>query len=259
MDEVRLIRNGAVAVLELNRPASGNALSAALVERFTAQLVSLHPPACRAVVVTGAGKHFCAGADLQELATLAGASEDENIASASGAAAMFAALLRCPLVTVAAVHGAAYGGGAGLAAACDIVVADPAARFQFSELRLGFVPALISVFLTRRVAPARLAEMFLDPRPLEGAQARDAGLADELADDPLTHARMRATAIARKVSPSAVAQTKRLLLELALPHLDAQLAHAARVNAAQRAHLECRDGVAQFLARRDFASWLEEE
>lgn len=259
MDEVRLVGSGPITVLELNRPESGNALSAALVERLTAALVSLQPPAYRALVVTGAGKHFCAGADLEELAGLAAATDDENVANASGAAAMFTALLRCPLITVAAVQGAAYGGGAGLAAACDLVVAGPAARFQFSELRLGFVPALISVFLTRRVAPARLAELFLDPRPLEGAQALDAGLVDELADDPLAHARRRAAVIAQTVSPSAVAQTKKLLLELALPHLDAQLARAARVNAAQRAHSECRDGVAHFLARREFPSWSEEE
>jgi methylglutaconyl-CoA hydratase len=155
------------------------------------------------------------------------------------------------------VRGAADGGGLGLAAACDLVIAAPDAKLQFSELRLGFVPALISVLLPRRVAPARLARLFFDPAPLGGDAARAAGLIDEVADDPFAEALARARSIVGRVSPSALARTKRLLLDQALPDLDERFAHAARANAEQRADPECRRGVAAFLATRTFPDWLE--
>jgi len=254
---VNTVHSGAVAVLELSRPATGNALDAALVEELTAALADAAASGARAIVLAGAGKHFCTGANLDELAALADATPAARLADASRLGRLYAALLRCPLVTVAAVHGAAYGGGLGLAAACDIVVAAPAARLQFSEVRLGFVPALISVFLPRRLPAARLARLFLDPAPLEAAAARELGLVDEVADDPRAVAVERATAIARKASPAAIAETKRLLLTLVLPRLDEQFALAAEVNAAQRVHPECRRGVASLVAGKGFPSWLD--
>jgi len=255
MAPVTLTRAGGVAVLELARPETGNALGAELVEALASAVAAAPAGGARALVLAGAGRHFCTGADLRELAALAESDEAARLADAERLAAAYAALLRCPLPTLAAVHGAAYGGGLGLAAACDLVVAGPGARLQFSEVRLGFVPALISVFLPRRVAPARLAALFLEPEPLDAAGGAAAGLVDEIADDPRARAVARAEAISRKAAPSAIAETKRLLLEAALPDLDARLAHAARVNAAQRAHPECRRGVAAVLAGDGFPSW----
>ncbi len=257
MGSVNSESNGPVVVLELARPETGNALEAAIVEELTAALSDAAASGARAVVLAGAGKHFCTGANLKELAALSEAPPPARLADATRLGALYAAVLRSPLLTVAAVHGAAYGGGLGLAAACDLVVAAPTARLQFSEVRLGFVPALISVFLARRLPVARLARLFLDPSPLDAGAARDLGLVDEIADDPRAFAVARATAVARKVSPAAVAETKRLLLALALPRLDEQLAHAAAVNAAQRVHPECRRGVASVLAGEGFPSWLD--
>jgi methylglutaconyl-CoA hydratase len=253
---VNVVDSGPVTVLELARPDTGNALEAALVEDLTAAIGHVAATGARAIVLAGAGKHFCTGANLNELAALADEPAATRLADANRLAALYAAILRTPLLTVAAVHGAAYGGGLGLAAACDLVVAAPAARLQFSEVRLGFVPALISVFLPRRLAAAQLARLFLDPAPIDAAAARALGLVDEIADDPRIHAIARATAIARKASPSAIAETKRLLLAVALPQLDQLLAHAAQVNAAQRVHPDCRRGVAAVLAGNGFPSWL---
>ncbi len=251
---VRTQRRAGVLVVELARPNAGNALSNALVDEL-ARVVATPVAGARALILTGAGRHFCAGADLAELAAGAGAGEEERVADAMRLGALYAALLRCPLLTIAAVHGAAFGGGAGLAACCDLVIAGPGARFQFSEARLGFVPALISAFLPRRVAPARLARLYLDPQPLGPETALAAGLADEIADDPAAAAAGRASELARKVAPSAVAETKRLLLDLTLPDLDARLAAAARANARQRVHPECRQGLAAFLATKSFPEW----
>jgi methylglutaconyl-CoA hydratase len=257
MDAVRVARDGPVAVLEMARPETGNALDATLVEALGSALATLPGSGARAAVLTGAGRHFSTGANLAELA--ADAPLPERLADARRLGDLYAAVLRCPLLTVAAVHGAAYGGGLGLAAACDLVIAAPAAKLQFSELRLGFVPALISVFLPRRVVVARLARMFFDPAPLAAAAAQAVGLVDEVAADPLAEALARARSIAARVSPSALAATKRLLLDQALPDLDERLAHAARVNAEQRGDPECRRGVATFLATRAFPAWLDDD
>ena len=249
---------GQIAVIELCRPESGNALSSGLVSELTAAVAGAPAGGRRALVLAGAGRHFCAGADLAELAATADAPEGDRFADAMRLADLYSALLRSPLVTVAAVHGAAFGGGAGLAAACDLVVAGQGARFQFSEARLGFVPALISVFLPRRIGSARLGRLFLDPDPLGPDAARDLGLVDEIGPDPRAAAELLAAEACRKVSPSAVSETKRLLLDLAFPDLDRRFTVAARVNARQRASAECRRGLRLFLETKRFPDWLDE-
>jgi methylglutaconyl-CoA hydratase len=258
MTQVNVRREGSVAIVDLAAPTTGNALSAALVGELRAAVVALPGTGARALVLAGSGRHFCTGAHLGELEQLARAPLAERLGDAERLAALYAAILRCPLPTVAAVHGAAYGGGAGLAAACDLVFAEPGASFQFSEVRLGFVPALISVFLPRRLPVARLAQLFIAPAPLSAGEALTIGLVDEVVEDALSVAITRAAQICRSAAPSAVAATKALLLAHACPNLDADLARAARVNAEQRAHPECQRGVAAYLRDRAFPSWGEE-
>jgi methylglutaconyl-CoA hydratase len=259
MPLVNVHRRGAVTVLELARPETGNALASQLVADLSSALAAAHEVETRALVLTGSGTHFCTGADLRELAAGTSAPPEERAADADRLAALYAALLRCPLLTLAAVHGAAFGGGAGLAAACDLVVASPEARFQFSEVRLGFVPALVATFLPRRVSPATLARLVLDPHPLDAEAALRVGLVDRVTDDPRAVAETWAREVCRKASPAALAESKRLLLSFVLPRLDQQLAEAAHANARQRAHPECRRGVTEFLEKKTFPNWLEEE
>lgn len=258
MDPVTVSPEGPLLVVELARPETGNALAAELLVALTGAFEEAPAGPARAVILTGSGRHFCTGADLSERGLLQQAPLADRLADAERLGALYAALLRCPLLTIAALRGAAYGGGLGLAAACDLVIAAPDARLQFSEVRLGFVPALISVFMPRRVTQARLAQLFLDPEPLDAARGLELGLVDEIAADPLARARERGLAFARKTSREAVLQTKRLMLKSSLGDLDARLAHAARVNAEQREHPECRRGVAHFLAHRAFLDWTED-
>jgi methylglutaconyl-CoA hydratase len=258
MPLVKVHRRGAVTVLELARPEVGNALAAELVAELSAAVAAAKDGNARALVLAGGGRHFCTGADLRELASGADAPPEQRTAEAERLAALYGALLRSPLLTVAAVHGAAYGGGAGLAAACDLVVASPEARFQFSEVRLGFVPALVTTFLPRRVSPATLARLVLDPRPLDAEAALTLGLVDRVTDDPRAAAEAWAREVCHKASPSAIAESKRLLLAFTLPGLDRQLAEAVQANARQRSHPDCRRGVAEFLDRKTFPDWLQE-
>jgi len=257
MTHLRVRHDRGVAIVELAAPETGNALSAGMVSELRETIAALPGLGARALVLAGSGRHFCTGAHLGEVEGLAKASLAERQADAERLAALYAALLRCPLPTLAAVHGAAYGGGAGLAGACDFVLAEPGASFQFSEVRLGFVPALISVFLPRRLPVARLTQLFIAPAPLSAGEAQTVGLVDEVVEEACAAAVTRATHMCRTAASSAVAATKALLLALSLPNLDAKLAHAARVNAEQRAHPECQRGLASYLNDKSFPDWTE--
>jgi methylglutaconyl-CoA hydratase len=252
---VRVSHHGVVMVVTLDRPDSRNALNTTMVRELSAAIADAGHNGERAVVLAGAGAHFCAGADLEELAASIEATEHERLRQASELGELYRAVLHCPLFTVAAVHGAAFGGGAGLAAACDLVIAAPDARFQFSEVRLGFVPALVAALLPRRVPAPHLARLLLDPAPLSAEAAQQIGLVDELEPEPHAAAIRRAADVTRKGAASALAETKRLLLEFTLPQLDEHIAAAARANAGQRVHPECRRGLAHFRAQRSFPEW----
>lgn len=257
MEFVKLHREGPLVTLAISHPKARNALSREVVDQLVSHLAYLRTEPIRGLILTGEGGHFCAGAHLGELAESLqepGAGQRE----ATGLAALYAALLHFPHLTVAAVEGSAYGGGAGLACACDFVVASPTAILQFSELRLGFIPALISVFLTRRLAPSPLAQLFLNPRPIAAQEGLKLGLVDELSETPLNRARELALEVAAKTAPSAVRSCKRWLLELSQPQLDQLLARAAQLNAQQREQEDFRSGVTYFLQTKKFRNWLGE-
>ena len=254
--------SGSVRVLTLNDPDRANPLSAELVRALTASLREAGDEgAVRTVILAGAGRHFSAGADLAALQQVATGSDPEALRRDSDALReLFQLLLGHPKLTMAAVHGAAIGGGCGLATACDVVVAEPQARFAYTEVTIGYVPALVLTFLTRRVPGHVARRMLLDPRRIDGAQAVELGLADELVDEGLALQRARdlAVAIAHKTSPAAIAVTKRLLNETAGMDWREALAHAAEVNASHRMHPECIRGVKTFLEDKRTPDWLED-
>jgi methylglutaconyl-CoA hydratase len=255
-------RDGPVLVLALNDPERANPLSAALADRLYRALAdAAGDPSVRAVVLTGAGRHFSAGADLAALERLAeGGTEADNREDSERLERLYAELLDHPKLTVAAVHGAAIGGGCGLATACDLVIAERSARFGYTEITIGFIPALVSTFLTRRVSGSVARRLLLDPGLVDGARAVELGLADELVDDgaAIEAAIARARSIARKSSAAALAATKRLLnLSVGMGWRDALMA-ASRANVQQRRHPDCRHGVRTFLATKSTPDWLAE-
>jgi methylglutaconyl-CoA hydratase len=254
--------SGSVRVLTLNDPDRANPLSAELVRALTASLREAGDEgAVRTVILAGAGRHFSAGADLAALQQVAAGGEPESMRRDSEALReLFEILLGHPKLTIAAVHGAAIGGGCGLATACDVVIAEPGARFAYTEVTIGYVPALVLTFLTRRVAGHVARRMLLDPERIDGSRAVELGLADELADEgrALDRARELAVAVAHKSSPAAIAATKRLLSETAGMEWRAALAHAAEVNASHRLHPECIRGVKTFLQQKRTPDWLKE-
>src|SRR5438093_5848176 len=182
---LRVDRQDGVATLTLDRPEVGNALDDALVARLGEALAACAAdPAVRVVVVTGAGKVFSAGADLNWMRRMRAAGAQANLDDARRTQAVFAAIAQLPRPVVARVNGAARGGGVGLLAAADVVVAAAEASFAFTEVRLGIVPAMIAPFVIARIGVARARRLFLTAETFGAVEAQAFGLVDRVAPPP---------------------------------------------------------------------------
>ncbi len=244
-----------IVTLTLDRPEAKNALSAALVAELTAALDALAGDAAvRAVVLTGAGTVFCAGADIGEMRAAGAASAEQNEADSRRFAKMLETLERQPQPTLALVNGAAFGGAVGLVAACDIAVAAAGARFALSEVRLGLVPAMISPYVLRALGLREARRWCLTGEAMDAATARRIGLVHEVADEPALAGAAEAVLGALLAgAPGAQAEIKRLLRHVT-GRSDAgdavTLADTARWIARVRAGSEAREGLTAFLERR---------
>jgi methylglutaconyl-CoA hydratase len=256
-------REGPFTVLTLNDPERANPLSAAMVAALTAALRDAAvEDGVRAVVLAGAGRHFSAGADLAALERLAaGGDEGGARRDTEGLRELFEVLLGHPKLTVAAVQGAAVAGGCGLATACDLVVAEPGARFAYTEVRIGFLAAMVLTFLTRRVPGHVARRLLLDPEMIDGERAVALGLADELVPSgaAVGTAMELARRVCAKASPSALAATKALLNDAVGLGWREALAAAAEANVRQRREPDCARGVRAFLDTKSTPDWLEPE
>jgi methylglutaconyl-CoA hydratase len=263
VDLVLVEDRGPVRVLTLNDPRRANPLSPGLVEALTGSLEAARgADGVRALVLTGAGRHFSAGADLEALETVAaGGDATANREDTERLRRLFETLLDHPLPTLAAVHGAAVAGGCGLATACDLVVAERSARFAYTEVRIGFVAALVLTFLVRRVPGHVARRMLLDPTMIPGSEAVSLGLADRLVEDgeAVSEAVRWGCDLASKGAPSAIAATKRLLNDIVGLSWRGALDVAAASNLDQRLHSECRRGVKHFLDQRSTPDWLDDQ
>lgn len=243
-----------VAVVNLNRPARRNAFDAEMIDALHEAFVTLGAQdGVRTVFVRGVGGTFCAGADLGWMRDAADFSEEENREDARALARMLKSLHDIPALTVALVEGAAFGGGAGLAAACDLALATPDAQFSFSEVRLGLIPAVISPYVVAAVGPRAARRLFATGVRFEADAAERLGLVERVVEDAdALHAAARAMAHAQcACAPRAVGEAKRLVDAVAGRPIDGHLLEdTARRIAARRATDEGREGVAAFLERR---------
>lgn len=259
MSEPLLVeRRGEIVRLTLNDPARANALSPALADALIAAYRrDWRAEGVRAILLAGAGKNFCAGADLENLAKLADASPLDHRLDSQRLRDLFDAVLRQEALTLALVHGACVAGGCGLATACDFVVAADDSRFLYSEVRIGFVAALVATFLPLRVRGSHLRELLLDPEIVPAARALEIGLVNRVVPraELETTGEALATAILTNGSSESIAATKRLLLATLGLRLDERLDLAAAVNAAARQTDDCKRGVAHFLAHKKTPDW----
>jgi methylglutaconyl-CoA hydratase len=243
---------GEVLWLVLDRPEVGNALDPSLIDGVKTALASAaSDDAVRAIVLTGAGKHFSAGADLNYMKSMRGASAAENEADARRTQAVFAAVAESPKPVVARVQGAARGGGVGLLAAADVVVASEAATFVFTEVRLGIIPAIIAPFVVARTGTALARRLFLTGESFSAAQAATFGLVDHVvAPEALDATVEHVTVELRRGGPQALREVKRLLADLAGAAPDQAAGITAARIATLRASEEGQEGMSAFLEKR---------
>lgn len=238
-----------VARLTLNRPGKRNALNAAMVEALHQDLDRLADDSgARVVALGGAGADFCAGADLAEVAESQTRGPETGLAAAQRIGDLFVAIRRLPKPVVAVVHGRAFGGGCGLASACDLVLAHEDARFGYPEVHLGFVPAMVMAVLRRKTGESTAFELAVGGRPIGADEAVSAGLANHVLPAAAFESAVRdyLSDLAER-PPGAVALTKRLLYGLDGASFEDAVARGAEVNALARLADECRDGVNRFL------------
>jgi methylglutaconyl-CoA hydratase len=242
-----------IARLTLNRPERHNALDATMIAELTeaARELSL-APGTRALVLTGKGSSFCAGADLGWMRRQLEASPAERAGEAQSLAAMLRAIDELPLLVMAAIEGAAYGGGVGLAAVCDLVIAGPAARFALTETRLGLIPATIAPYLQRRIGAAALRRHALHGLPFGAEEAKLMGLVADIAAAGVAEAVDAHLARVLACAPGAVGEAKRLFREIAAG--TAGEAETVAALARRWSSAEAAAGIAAFF-RKEKAPW----
>ena len=253
-------RDGAVEYLTLNRPDVRNAFNEDVIAELTAWAASARDAALRhelrVVVLAGAGKTFSAGADIAWMSKTVTYTEEENIRDATAMSRMFAALNDLPVAVVGRIHGAALGGGAGLAAVCDIVVAADDAVFGFTEVKLGIIPAAISPFALAKVGRSAARELFLTGARFSAARAKEIGLVHAVV--PASELDAAVDAYVREVlsaGPAAVAAAKALIATVWGRSAGEAAAPTARAIAERRVSPEGQEGLRAFLEKRP-AAWL---
>jgi methylglutaconyl-CoA hydratase len=248
---VQLTHDAGVATITLNRPEKRNAISFELIDDLLRALDEVANSDAIVVILTGAGKAFCSGMDLDNLKALLGRSPEQNLKDSQTMVRLFRTLYEFPKVTIAAVNGAAIAGGTGLALLCDFSLAVPEAKFGYTEVRIGFVPAIVSTFLLRQVGEKQARDLLLTGRIFGSDEAARLGLINEIVPPEKLMARARElAALLMENSPLSLRLTKRLLNDHASAELDAQIENAVRENAAIRVSADFREGISSFLEKR---------
>lgn len=240
-----------VATITLNRPEKRNAISFDLIDDLLRALDEVAKSDAIVLIITGAGKAFCSGMDLENLKSLLGRSPEQNLQDSQTMVQLFRALYEFPKVTIAAVNGAAIAGGTGLALLCDFTLAVPEAKFGYTEVRIGFVPAIVSTFLLRQVGEKQARDLLLTGRIFGAEEAGRLGLISEVV--PAENLMSRASELAALLmenSPASLRATKQLLTDHARAELDSQIHAAVRENAAIRTTADFREGITSFLEKR---------
>jgi methylglutaconyl-CoA hydratase len=248
---IELSHQDGIATVTLNRPDKRNAISFDVIDDLRAALDEVEKSSAHVLIITGAGKAFCSGMDLENLKALLGRSPEQNRHDSETMAHLFRWLYEFPKPTIAAVNGAAIAGGTGVATLCDFTLAVPEAKFGYTEVRIGFVPAIVSTFLLRQVGEKRARDLLLTGRIFTAEEAHQIGLVNEIvAPEKLMDRARELAAQLMENSPTSLRYTKRLLSDHARADLDSQIRAAVEENAGIRATDDFREGIGSFLEKR---------
>ncbi|MEY4040483.1 MAG: hypothetical protein RL233_14 [Bacteroidota bacterium] len=246
-------QDGRVATLILNRPEKRNALSAELVSEMTAAMVQLNAnDEVKVIVLRSADKPFCAGADLSYLAKLRDFSLTENEADSQALRRLFDLIYLSPKIVISQVEGPALAGGCGLATLADLCFATPEATFGYTEVKIGFIPALVMVYLREKIGGGVLRDLMLTGRVISAEEAFNLGLVQRLVstDNITSIVNQTAQELCESTSQQAVASIKEMLKTIPSMSRDEALDYAAKQNAVARGSEDCRKGIDAFLQKQ---------
>lgn len=251
MSEIITSTENAVLTVTLNRPEKRNALNDALIGDLKTVLRETDKDGeLRAVVLKGAGKDFCSGADLSALQKISDSDVMENHDDADSLRELFSLMRRVKIPVIAAVHGRALAGGCGLATACDLVLAAETARFGYPEVKIGFVPAMVMAILRRNVSEKRAFALATQGFEFDAATAKEFGLVNEIyPEESFAEKIDDYVSVYRKVSRSAVILSKKLLYQMDGMTYETALASGVDINTIARLTDDCQTGIAKFLAK----------
>jgi len=243
--------NGQLSTITLNRPDKRNAISIQMIAELQAALDDIEKTHARVVILTGSGKAFCAGIDLDYLQAIACQSAAENQDDSKRIAKMFRKIWSYSRPLIAAVNGHALAGGCGIATLCDFTIAVPEAKFGYTEVKIGFLPAIVSVFLTRQIGEKRTRDLLLTGRLVEAAEAKELGLINEIVpSERLMHRAHELADTIRAASPGSITRAKHLLFSSAAASVDNDLERAVLESARVRCTPDFKEGLAAFLEKR---------
>jgi methylglutaconyl-CoA hydratase len=244
-----------VQTITLNRPEKRNALNPEMIEELSMALYDAENCDCGVVILTGAGSAFCAGLDLEHLQILQAHTHEDNRRDSENMARVLRTLYDFPKPVIAAVNGPAIAGGMGLATIADFTLAVPEAKFGYTEVRIGFIPAIVASFLLRQIGEKRTRELLLTGKLIKAQEAHSLGLVTQVvpAEDLMQSAQALAQCLLQN-SPQAMMAVKRLLAKHARKRLDDEIEDAILANSMQRSTEDFKEGVRAFLERRK-AEW----
>lgn len=251
MSEILTEQENAILTIILNRPEKRNALNDSLVNSLKNALRKAGTSeSLRAILIKGAGKDFCSGADLSALQKIAESDVMENLADAENLMELFSMIRKIKIPVIASVHGRALAGGCGLATACDIVLASKSARFGYPEVKIGFVPAMVMAILRRNLSEKKSFELITQGFDFSSEEAEKFGLINRVFEDNDFEEHVKNyISVYEKVSRSAVILSKKLLYQIDGMTFDTALETGAEVNVIARLTTDCQHGIAKFLKR----------
>ena len=240
-----------IATITLSRPEKRNAISSQMIEDLLDALAQAQAGPMRVVILTGAGKAFCSGMDLDDLKAIASRTPAEHLEDSRRMARLFRTIYFFSKPLIAAVNGHALAGGCGFATLADFTIAVPEAKFGYTEVRIGFIPALVSVFLRRQIGEKRTRDLALTGRLIDASEAHSMGLVNLVV--PVERLMPAVRELAETLiasSPTSLTRTKRLLAQFSEAELDREISMAIQENADIRSTPDLREGVSAFLEKR---------
>ncbi|HVJ07965.1 MAG TPA: enoyl-CoA hydratase-related protein [Acidisarcina sp.] len=244
-------QDGGIQTITLNRPEKRNALDEEVIRELTEALEAAAVCRCGVVILTGAGSAFCAGLDLEHLEAMTAKTPEEHRRDSERVAKVLRTLYDFPKPTIAAVNGAAIAGGMGIATVCDFTLSVPEAKFGYTEVRIGFIPAIVSSFLKRQVGEKRTRELLISGRIMKAPEAMELGLVTRIVpDQDLIREAEKLAHVLLRNSPESMIAIKRLLSQHAKETLDREIEEAIEWNSKLRATEDFKEGVRAFLEKR---------